>query len=72
MESVINNKKYSANEISNLLGLENDDVKLLYSLYSAKNIDSNMSSSLKDFVEFMLNDVVKNENIQIKLVTNRH
>lgn len=43
MESVINNKKYSANEISNLLGLENDDVKLLYSLYSAKNIDSNMS-----------------------------
>lgn len=67
MESVINNKKYSDNEISNLLGLENDDVKLLYSLYSAKNIDSNMSSSLKDFVEFMLNDVVKNEKYSNKI-----
>lgn len=61
MESVINGKKYSANEISDLLGLSKDDVKLLYSLYSAKHVNSNMSASLKEFVEFMLKDVVTNE-----------
>lgn len=61
MESVINGKKYSANEISNLLDLSKEDVKLLYSLYSAKYMNQNMSASLKEFVEFMLKDVVTNE-----------
>ena len=67
MESVINNKKYSSNEISDLLGLSKDDVKLLYSLYSAKHIDGNMNASLKEFVEFMLNDVVVNEKYSNKI-----
>lgn len=61
MESVMNGKKYSANEISNLLDLSKEDVKLLYSLYSAKYMNHNMSASLKEFVEFMLKDVVTNE-----------
>lgn len=61
MESIMNGKKYSASEISNLLDLSKDDVKLLYSLYSVKHVNNNMSASLKEFVEFMLKDVVTNE-----------
>lgn len=67
MESVINGKRYSVNEISDLLGLNKDDVKLLYSLYSAKHVNSNMSASLKEFVEFMLKDVVTNEKYSNKI-----
>lgn len=61
MKNVQANKKYSANELSSLLTLNNEDVKLLYSLYSAKHINSNMNASLKDFVEFTLNNVITNE-----------
>ena len=54
MKNVQANKKYSANELSSLLTLNNEDVKLLYSLYSAKHINSNMNASLKDFVRVYL------------------
>lgn len=66
MESILNNKKYSANEISNLLGLNKDDVSLLYSLYSAKHVNTNMNASLKDFIDFILNDVLTNEKYSSK------
>ena len=66
MESVINNKRYSANDISDLLGLNKEDSKLLYSLYSAKHVNSNMNISLKEFIEFTLNDVITNEKYSDK------
>ncbi len=61
MDSVISNKGYLASEISNLLGLDQEEVKLLYSLYSATYLDTNRQISLKEFVEFTLNHVVTNE-----------
>lgn len=58
MESVNNGKMYSANEISNILGIKQDNVKLIYSLASNKNI----KLSLNEFVNYILSDVVSNKN----------
>ena len=64
LQSVINgveaNKKYNSNELSSLLDLNKDDLELLYGLYTSKYINTNPSISLKEFVNFLLNDVVTN------------
>ena len=61
MQGVINNKKYNSNELSSLLGINNEDTKLLYGLYSSKYINTNSTISLKNFISFLLNDVIINE-----------
>lgn len=66
MESALNNKKYSVAEMSSLLNLDKNDIKLLYSLYSAKHVNSNMQASLKEFVSFTINNVVTNEKYSNK------
>ncbi len=60
MNSVINNKKYSSIDLSSFLGLNKEDTSLLYGLYNFKYIDKNPSLSLREFVNFLLNDVVTN------------
>lgn len=69
MKDVQNNKKYSTSELSSLLTLNNEDVKLLYSLYSAKHVNGNVNISLKDFVDFTLNNVITNEMYSNKFNT---
>ena len=61
MSGVINDKKYSSSEISSLLGIDKESVKLLYGLYSSKYVNTTPSLSLKEFVSFLLNDVVTNK-----------
>ncbi len=61
MNSVINNKKYNSAEISSLLGINKNDTNLLYGLYNFKYINKNPSLSLKNFVNFLLKDVVTNK-----------
>ncbi len=61
MNSVINNKKYNSAELSSLLGINKEDLNLLYGLYNFKYINKNPSLSLKDFVDFLLKDVVTNK-----------
>ncbi len=60
MNGVETNKKYNSNELSSLLNLNKDDLELLYGLYTSKYINTNPSISLKEFVNFLLNDVVTN------------
>ena len=60
MNGVINNIKYSYSELSSLLGVNQDDLKLLYGLYNSKYVNTNLNLSLKEFVSFLLNDVVTN------------
>lgn len=60
MNGVINNKKYASTELSSLLGINKENINLLYGLYTSKYINTNPSISLKDFVVFLLNDVVTN------------
>ena len=61
MEDVLNNKKYSKSEISNLLGIDKEKAELLYGLYDSKYINKNLKISLKEFVNFILNDVITNK-----------
>lgn len=60
MNGVVNNKKYSSQELGNLLGINTNDLDLLYGLYSSKYVNTNQTISLKELVNFILNDVVTN------------
>lgn len=60
MNGVVNNKKYSSQELGNLLGINTSDLNLLYGLYSSKYVNTNQTISIKEFVSFILNDVVTN------------
>ena len=72
MKDVKASKLYSSSEIATLLSLNKEDIKLLYSLYSAKYINTNMSASLREFTDFVLRDVVTNENIKVNLQMNKY
>ncbi len=60
INGVINNKKYNSSELSNLLDINESDLKLLYGLYYTKYVNVNPTMSTKDFVNFLANDVIKN------------
>ena len=60
MSGVMNNKKYNSGELSTLLSINKNDLDLLYGLYSSKYINTNPTLSLKEFIEFLLNDVMNN------------
>ena len=47
-------------KISRLLGLNQDDLRLIYGFYNFKYVNPNPQMSLKEFVTFLLNDVVSN------------
>ncbi len=61
MNGVVTNKKYNSSELSSLLGIGKDNINLLYGLYNFKYINKNPSLSLKEIVNFLLNDVVTNK-----------
>lgn len=60
MNGILNNKKYSSAELGNLLGMNTSNLNLLYGLYNVKYVNTNQTISLKDFISFLLNDVMKN------------
>lgn len=60
MNGVLNGKKYSSYELSTLLNIDGENLSLLYGLYSSKYVNQNLSLSLKKFIDFLLNDVVNN------------
>ncbi len=60
INAVVSNEKYSSSEISNLLGINSEDLKLIFGLYNTRYINKNPTISLKDFVQFLLDDVVTN------------
>ena len=62
MNGVVNNKQYSSSELSSLLGINKDKMELLYGLYSTKHINTNRTISLKEFISFLLSDVVTNKD----------
>ncbi len=62
MNGVMNNKKYNTSELSSLLGIDKENVNLLYGLYNSKYINKNLSISLKEFINFLLKDVTQNSD----------
>ncbi len=61
MNGVVSGKTYSSSELSSLLGMNLNDLKLIYGLYGARHLNPNPSISLKEFVDFLLEDVVTNQ-----------
>lgn len=60
MNGAVSHQKYSSQELGNLLGINTSDLDLLYGLYNATYINPNQTISLKEFVDFILKDVVTN------------
>ena len=75
MNGRVNQIKYSSLELSNLIGISQNNLNLIYSLYDFEY--NNKTMSLKDFTNFLLTDVITNDeyannfnqNIKSKLNT---
>ncbi len=59
MNSTVNNTYYNTNELSKLLNIDTSSLNLIYSLYNYQN--HNTLISLKEIVDFLLNDVITKE-----------
>lgn len=66
INNVLNDTKYNYNGISNLLNMDVDSAKLLYSLYDIKINNKSINISLNDFVNFLINDVITNSEYSSK------
>ena len=62
MNSTINNIKYSSSDLSSLLNIDNNKISLLFSLYNSKYIKSNNEISLKNYIDFIVKNVMNNKN----------
>ncbi len=60
MDSTLTNKRYNKESMSSLLGVDVNKLSLLYSLYDVEVTNKNIELSLKEFVNFILNDVLNN------------
>ncbi len=58
----INKEKLSSSKLGSLLGIDNDTVSLLFGLYNTKYIKSNNKISLKNYVDFIVKDVMNNKD----------
>lgn len=61
MSGALEGQKYNSAELSKLLGINENDTKLLYGLYNSKYINTNQTISLKEFISFLTDDVIKNQ-----------
>ncbi len=62
MNSTIQKTKYTSSKLSSLLGIDQDTMSLLFSLYDSKYIKNNQQISLYDYVDFLVKDVMNNKN----------
>ena len=59
------NKKRTTNEIANILGMNEDDAEKILIYYNSKNVETKMT--IKEFVNFMLNDVANDKEYSSSL-----
>ena len=71
MDSVLTNKKYSSDSLSQLLSIDKSNVDLLYGLYSSLYVNENYSLSMYDFINFILDDVITNNNYAANFDNNK-
>lgn len=58
MQETLEGRTYTTKEVANLFGIDEQTVKLMYSLYEMKWQGKNVSMSLREFVSFLLDDVM--------------
>ncbi len=61
MQSTINNTKFTSTELSQMLGIDIEELNLVYGLYNYKNVATSQTISVKDFITFLKDDVMKND-----------
>ena len=60
--SVLNDTKYSSNNLASLLGINKDKMRLLYSLYEVNYQKQEVKLSYKEFVNFLIKNVMDNKD----------
>ncbi len=63
MQGIISNTSYTYNELAKLFNMDEENIKLLYSLYETNYNHKNVKVSLDTFINFITNDVLKNANL---------
>ncbi len=59
ISGVLNDTKYTAKELSDILNVKEDNLKLIYSLYSTS--DNELTISYQDFINLLTSDILKND-----------
>lgn len=62
IKSNINNDTYSSTELSRLLNIDQEQLRLLYALYDLKYLNINKQLSLYEFVNFLTTDLMNDLN----------
>lgn len=61
IDTILKNEHYKYDELARLLGIKTEDVRLLYSLYEINYDKKNITISYKQFIDFLVNNVITNE-----------
>lgn len=64
MEATLNDRNYSAKQLSVLLNMDENTIRLLFSLYNSKYTKQNEVISLYDYVHFIISDVMNSKDFQ--------
>ncbi len=62
MDSSLNNYSYNTKDLSELLNIEEEKVKLLYGVYEVDYLKKDISFSYKEFIDFLINEVIPNKD----------
>ena len=60
VDGILKNSTYSAKHLANLLGIDQSNIALIYSLYDVNYQNKNISVSLKEFIDILENDIMNN------------
>ncbi len=71
MTGAITKEKYTSSKMSSLLNIDVHSMNLLFSLYDAKHVNLNPMISLKDFVCFIVKEVMNDPNYASKFDQNK-
>ena len=66
MTSTLNNTKYTSSNLSSLLNIDNNTISLLFSLYNSKYIKDSQETSLYNYVQFIVKNVMNNKDYSAK------
>lgn len=69
MESALENKQYAKKDMASFLGMEEEEISLIYALYDKLEKKVTSELSFQEFVSFLLNKVVPNSQYEKELDT---
>jgi predicted RND superfamily exporter protein len=70
MNSTLNNTLYDTSGMSKLLNMDTSKISLIYSLYDAKYLNVNLTSSLNNIINFIISDVLTNPTYSSRVDSN--